>query len=322
MKVEITCHVTVQQHGRDISLWLPVPADTGYQTVTSLDYEGNYQEVRLLRATSQGAGTLYAHWQDDTRDGDIRLRMEVETRARRASLTPNVVDTGSDEVERFLEPTPHIPVDGIVKREAERITAGMPGLVGKAKAIYEWVICNTHRDSQAESCGIGDVKSILENGSLCGKCVDINSLFVALARAAGIPARELFGIRVGESGLAVALGKSGDITKSQHCKSEVYLGSAGWVPADPADVVKVMDEKLPARTIDAVRSYLFGNSEDNWVAFNHARDFMLNPPQRARLLNYFMYPYCEVDGKRMALEPGKGSYTIFSRVHYGQTASP
>lgn len=153
---------------------------------------------------------------------------------------------------------------------------------------------------------------MLEGGNLCGKCVDINSLFVALTRAADIPAREVNGIRVAESGWSSSLGRSGDISSAQHCKSEVHLIGAGWVPVDPADVTKVIEERRPAEEVDRVRTNQFGNSEDNWLAFNHARDFMLDPPQAGGPMNYFMYPYCEIDGVRIAPDPQRFSYRISS----------
>jgi transglutaminase-like putative cysteine protease len=43
-----------------------------------------------------------------------------------------------------------------------------------------------------------------------------------------------------------SLGKSGDITKAQHCRAEVYIDGKGWFPVDPADVRKVvLEENIP-----------------------------------------------------------------------------
>ena len=42
---------------------------------------------------------------------------------------------------------------------------------------------------------------MLESGDLGGKCADINSLYVGLARAAGLPARDFFGVRVADSNI-------------------------------------------------------------------------------------------------------------------------
>src|SRR5205823_13871007 len=95
-----------------------------------------------------------------------------------------------------------------------------------------------------------------------GKCADINSLYVGLARAAGLPARDFFGIRVADSSVTKSLGKSGDITKAQHCRAEVYIEGKGWFPVDPADVRKVvLEEKIPADSdkVKALRERLFGN---------------------------------------------------------------
>ena len=89
---------------------------------------------------------------------------------------------------------------------------------------------------------------MLETGDLGGKCADIDSLYVGLARAAGLPARDFFGIRVADSNVSKSLGKSGDITRAQHCRAEVYIDRKGWFPVDPADVRKVvLEESLPIR---------------------------------------------------------------------------
>ncbi len=316
MKVALSYELTLRQPGQAMSVWLPMPANTEYQKVISMKHESDFAEVGLLSESVYGARALFARWQGGGATRSMWVRMEVETRERRTPSAPPPAKpaVASDEVKLFLQPTAHIPTDGIVKREAGRITAGRKDPAEKARAIYDWIIENTHRDFQVAWCGLGDVKSMLESGNLRGKCVDINSLFVALARASGIPAREVFGIRAGESRLSPTLGKSGTITTAQHCKGEVCLHETGWSPVDPADVVKVMEEKLPAETIHTVREYFFGNSEDNWVAFNHARDFSLNPRQNTGLLNYFMYPYCEVDGKPVELRPGSPGYTIVSEV--------
>jgi transglutaminase-like putative cysteine protease len=68
---------------------------------------------------------------------------------------------------------------------------------------------------------------MLESKNLGGKCADLNALFVGLARAAGLPARDVYGIRVAKSALGYqSLGAASEIvTKSQHCRAEVFLTS-------------------------------------------------------------------------------------------------
>jgi transglutaminase-like putative cysteine protease len=122
---------------------------------------------------------------------------------------------------------------------------------------------------------------MLESGNLSGKCADLNALYVGLARASGLPARDVYGMRVADSKFGYkSLGKSGDITKAQHCRAEVWLAGFGWVPVDPADVRKVALEEKPrvdaeGRRGRAARKTLFGAWEMNWLAYNTAHDLKL-----------------------------------------------
>jgi transglutaminase-like putative cysteine protease len=147
-----------------------------------------------------------------------------------------------------------------------------------------------HRDPNIKGCGFGDVEKLIV--SLGGKCGDIHSVFVALARSAGVPAREIFGIRMPK-------GKGGDMTKAQHCWAEFYMPGYGWVPVDPSDVRKAMLEKKTKdlKDVKDLVEYFFGAIEENRIAYQTGRDLTLNPQQKDWKLNYFMYPYAEADGK-------------------------
>ena len=50
------------------------------------------------------------------------------------------------------------------------------------------------------------------------------------------------------------------------------------------------------------KNYFFGAHDDNRVQFTIGRDIRLDPPQLGAPLNYFIYPYAELDGKPLALE--------------------
>jgi transglutaminase-like putative cysteine protease len=168
--------------------------------------------------------------------------------------------------------------------KAREIVGARTAPLDKARAIYDWIVDNTFRRSETRGCGLGDIAFMLETGDLGGKCADINSLFVGLSRAAGMPARDFFGVRVADSKVTKSLGKSGDITKAQHCRAEVYIRDKGWFPVDPADVRKVvLEENIPIDSdkVKALRERLFGNWEMNWVGFNYARDFTL-PEQKGQ----------------------------------------
>ncbi len=209
--------------------------------------------------------------------------------------------------------------DGAVKDLSYEATKGAKTDVEKARALYEWIVDNTHRDPKTRGCGTGDIKFMVENKAWGGKCADLNALFVALARAQGIPARDVYGIRVADSALGYkSLGKSGDITKAQHCRAEIYLNGYGWVPMDPADVRKVILEEGGGKAIDdpmvvAARKRLFGSWEMNWLAYNYANDVSLPGSTRGKVA-FLMYPQAETaEGRLDPLDPDNFKYQITSR---------
>jgi transglutaminase-like putative cysteine protease len=221
-------------------------------------------------------------------------------------------------LEYFLRPTKLVPTDGIVKEKAMEITRGATTDVEKARAIYEWIVDNTFRDPKARGCGLGDIRFMLESGDLGGKCADLNSLYVGLARAAGLPARDVFGIRVAKSELGFkSLGASSEnVTKAQHCRAEVYLAGFGWVPVDPADVRKVTLEEPPGNlplddtVVKRARARLFGIWEMNWMAYNFAHDVSL-PGSNGAPIGFLMYPQAETtEGRLDSTDPESFKYNI------------
>jgi hypothetical protein len=86
-----------------------------------------------------------------------------------------------------------------VKETSDKIVGGASSDLDKARRIYDWVVDNTFRDAKVRGCGIGDIASMLKSGNLGGKCADLNPLYVGLARAAGLPARDVYGLRVAPS---------------------------------------------------------------------------------------------------------------------------
>ena len=164
-------------------------------------------------------------------------------------------------------------------------------------------------------CGRGDIRVLLETGYLGGKCADLNALYVGLARAAGLPARDVYGIRVAKSELGYkSLGASSEkITKAQHCRAEVYLAQFGWVPVDPADVRKVVLEEPPGNRplndemVTSARKRLFGSWEMNWMAYNFAQDVEL--PGSSTTLSFLMYPQAQTSGGDTR-QPGSRQFQV------------
>ena len=289
-------------------LWVPIPEQRTYQKVRKLTFSGTYDTFECNIQNLYNARTLYAQWEKGDTPKTLSIQMEVETFERSVPLKKIIHASKQNlpipkDVSLYLKPTTHIPTDGKVKSKAKVLTKGLTDRFERVKAIYDWVTEVTFRDPKVIGCGVGDAGKMMQSGYFGGKCTDISSLFVALLRAAGIPAREVFGIRLGRSHFSKALGKSdakgfADITTWQHCRVEYYIPGAGWVPSDPADITKLeLVEKIgykDTRTQELKARYLH-SWEMNWIGLNHARDFILSPKPEQYPLNMFGYPYAEVE---------------------------
>ncbi|WP_386687766.1 transglutaminase-like domain-containing protein [Lonepinella sp. MS14437] len=297
------------------NLWVPLPFNNDYQKVQSIEFDGNFKHAYISENNQYGAKTLYANWDEKAEKRHLNIKLVVQTQDREPMQQGLLKDYQSPEkieysidVQQYLKPTQHIKTDGIVKQFADRIVGSETNPLKKAEHIHQWIVNNMERDNSVLGCGDGDVEKILTTGVLKGKCTDINSVFVALARAANIPAREVFGIRLGQavkmgeyskSAFGGAKDKVANENGGQHCRAEFYLAGFGWVPVDSADVAKYrLTEKkaVDDKDTQAVAKYLFGNWEANWVGFNHARDFNLYPMPELAPINNFGYPYAEVGG--------------------------
>ncbi len=326
----LTYRVDLPGEGKRARLWLPLPDtnDTPYQFSQGSVWSGNAEIARFDTIAGTASPMFYAEWR-----GDGSRRVTVSSVIKTADRTVNLENYSERgrsaipaDIKGFLQPTKYMPLDGIVRKTALSITKDVNTHLPlkAARAIYNWVIDNSYRDPATRGCGRGDIKSMLESNNLGGKCADLNALFVGLARAAGIPARSHYGIRIDESAIYKSLGKFGDISKEQHCRAEFYLAGLGWVPVDPADVHQfALEEGLPSNHLKviALREKLFGSWEMNWVAFNHATDIALARDSIAGTLPFFMYPHAEIDSHQQdSLEPAEFTYKIISTELVGTGA--
>jgi transglutaminase-like putative cysteine protease len=308
---EIVADVEIWPQDVPAKLWLPLPQyrDTDYQRTLDIRWSGNAAKTGIYRDPKYGAPAFFAQWDEHSAAPKLEVTQVIATRNRSVDLSrsgePHYVPR--EELDLYLQPTAHIPLGGIVRDTASKIAPNASAdPLARARAIYEWIVENTYRDPKVVGCGTGDIRFMLESGNLGGKCADLNALFVGLARSIGIPARDLYGVRVADSATWKSLGKSGDITRAQHCRAEFYHPRFGWIPVDPADMRKVIleeekDRLLPLDDprVKLARQTLFGAWEMNWMGFNTAGDTRL-APETGKPLGHFMYPYAE--GARGALD--------------------
>ncbi len=304
--------------------WVPVPlmGETDYFRRLGDSWKGNATTTRLVRDEKYDAGLVYAEWEASEKAPVLEITSRFTTRDRFVDLTKPPAGAPAEDaavLKKYLQPSQFIPTDGIVLETAQGIVKGETTEVGRARALYEWIVENTFRDPKVKGCGLGNIRTLLETRYLGGKCADLNALYVGLARSVGLPARDVYGVRCADSATFKSLGKSGDISKAQHCRAEVYLTGYGWVPVDPADVRKVVLEEPPAGLpltdplVKHARAKLFGAWEMNWLAFNYAADVKL-PGSQGKPVPYLMYPQSETGNERKdSLEPATFKYTIAAK---------
>jgi transglutaminase-like putative cysteine protease len=302
--------------------WIPLPSVNDKEWFKSNGNEWTTNgKAALARDPKYGAEMLHVEWAASEKAPVVEVISKIATRDRAVDLTkPGESPAGLSAADRklYTEGTELIPTGGIVTETANRITASAKTDVEKTRAIYEWIVENTQRNPKTRGCGIGDIAAMLKTGDFAGKCADLNALFVGLVRAAGIPARDIYGIRVAPSKFGYkSLGAGSEvITKAQHCRAEVYLSGHGWVATDPADVRKVMLEEPPGKLaiddskVADARKTLFGAWEGNWLAYNFAHDISL-PGAKGPKLGFLMYPQAECGPNRLdCLDPDTFKYTI------------
>jgi transglutaminase-like putative cysteine protease len=320
---EVTTRVELAKTDSTTRVWLPLPSveDPAWiKTMGSL-WQGNAFSAEVRRDSTYDTQMLAAQWEAGEAAPVVEVTSRFATRDRAINLAQagQVAPLDAAMVDRYTRPTEMLPTGGIVKDTANEITRSAKTDLEKAQAIYAWIVDNTERNPKTRGCGTGDIRAMLETGDLKGKCADLNALYVGLARASGLPARDVYGIRVADSRFGYkSLGRSGEISKAQHCRAEVWLAGFGWVPVDPADVRKVVLEERPGLTLKddvvvAAREKLFGAWEMNWLAFNTAHDVKLPGSERATI-PFLMYPQGEnAAGRFDSLDPDKFRYKITSR---------
>jgi len=321
---EVTTRVEVLKPSGATRVWLPAAllGATPYQRTLANDFKAEGGTAELVENKADVLGIVVAEFPAGVKPA-VTLTSRIITRDYEVDLSkPSEPGKEKDpSSEYFLRPTKLMPTDGIVKVTSDEITVGKKTDVAKARAIYEWIVENTFRNPKTRGCGTGDIRYMLQSNDLGGKCADLNALYVGLARAAGLPARDVYGIRIAKSELGFkSLGPSTPkITKAQHCRAEVYLREYGWVPVDPADVRKVvLEEPQGNRSLDddmvkTARSHLFGAWEMNWMAYNFAHDVAL-PASKGGPVGFLMYPQAETaEGRLDCLDPDNFKYEIESR---------
>ncbi|MFZ3215619.1 MAG: transglutaminase domain-containing protein [Candidatus Acidiferrales bacterium] len=273
-----------------LRIWIPLPDHDPYQKITGL-----HIAAPLAYKVEQNAeyGNRYAVFVVSAKQAsapfDITLRFQATRYEHRVALTPvkssgaapgGAAADGASKLmlAHWLQPDRLVPTNGVIAQLAAENTAGATDTLDKAHKIYEYVIATMRYDKTGEGWGHGD--AVWACTAKRGNCTDFHSLFIGMARASGIPARF-------EIGFPLPADKTAGEIPGYHCWAEFYVHGLGWVPVDASEAWKHPDK----------HEYFFGAHDVNRIEFTTGRDLRLDAEQKGEPLNYFIYPYAELDGK-------------------------
>jgi transglutaminase-like putative cysteine protease len=269
---------------KQVRVWIPMPQSDEHQSVRVLSVKAP-AKTRMTRDAEYGNRMIYAEMPNPSvGKGEFAVEYEVTRREysrgeyaelARKDQKPRAVPSW---MSRWVEPDSLIPTDGKIKELANQVTGAHPGSVAKAKAAYDYLFTTMRYDKTGSGWGRGD--ALWACDSKRGNCTDFHSPFIGMLRADGIPARFDIGFPLPENK------EKGDIS-GYHCWAEFYAPKTGWVPVDISEAWKAKQKE----------DYFFGSVDANRVQFSTGRDVVLSPKQDGPALNYFVYPYVEVDGK-------------------------
>lgn len=289
-----------------VRLWIPVAQSDEYQDISNMKVMVNGKDSGYeINEDDLGNKMIYVEWKPEDTERKVTYSFDV---TRREALRPEVKEEtaiDANEFAPYLVDSKLLNISGNIKDKAIEITKDKESVYDKERAIYDWIYDNMERNNDVVGCGTCDVENLLK--TLNGKCTDIGSVYIAMSRAIGVPARETFGVRMSKDDKA-------DMTKGQHCWVEYYQPGTGWFPIDIADVLKgILTKECTKDSKEAIdlKDYFWGNFDANRVGFTTGRDLTLTPAQNEGPLNQFGYPYAEVDGTALDFyNPAEFVYTI------------
>ncbi len=268
-----------------IDIFIPLAMSDAHQAILRRDIKAS---IPGRERTESRYGNRFWHGHLDRSDGkpitivtDYLVSRQVFEARLAASATRPPSQEERKELALFLGPDRLVPVSGpIIDKVRAELPKGDPTSLGRARAIYDYVI--DHMEYKKVGTGWGNGDTFWACTARYGNCTDFHALFISLARAEGIPARFEIGFPVPENRA------SGEID-GYHCWVEFHLPNVGWFPIDASEAWKHRER----------RDQYFGTYPADRIQFSIGRDLELGEGHTTGPLNYFIYPHVEVARKQM-----------------------
>lgn len=266
------------------SLWVPHAIEDEWQHVVGERWGG---PDSTEKGTDPATGNVIHYTRLPAASTDTRVELEVTVQRRQrvnAHPAPRAFDRPPAEDPRFapfLRADEQVRIDGPNAERARAIASPDEPPIVIARKLFDSILAGFTYDSGGctpERCDLlGNLEQACDLRT--GTCTELHGLFVAFARALGVPARFNFGFNVPRDK------REGRIA-GYHCWSEIALPDGSWFPVDVSEA-----RKQPERT-----DFYFGSLDENRIAFTYGRDATLVPPQQGGTIDRFIFPYAESAG--------------------------
>jgi hypothetical protein len=262
--------------GKKIELWIPLPQTDNYQKINELKIETDF-DYSILKEEQFNNQYLYIHAKNENA-GFIKISVKANRFERNGGEKVSLKN-----VRMYLGESSKVLITNELRKETQEVIKGLKDSFNQVKAIYEHIVGCIKYDKSGQGWGNGDVIFVCDERR--GNCTDFHSLFIAMCRSINIPARFVIGFPFPEN-------TPESIVKGYHCWAEFFINAKGWIPIDASEAFKHPEKK----------EYLFGNLDYNRLQFTIGRDITVKGGKTKHTLNYFIYPYCLVNGEEFKVE--------------------
>lgn len=261
-----------------VVVWIPI-AETSYHQLVELNEVSTPTPATIAR--DEKYGNKMARFELDAPEtGQFAFNLNYNITRGVASKYDEGNGIDEETRNRFLTANANVPIDGAPMELIE--DKEIPDVELEAgEMLYE--VVEQYMAYDKSKPGYGDGNVLWACDSKTGNCTDFHSVFISLARSQNLPARFEIGFPIGTD-------PSG-IVKGYHCWAWFYADDHGWVPVDISEA-----DKHPE-----MKEFYFGKLTKDRVAFSVGRDIPLIEKPEVKL-NYFVYPYVEVNGEPLAKE--------------------
>jgi transglutaminase-like putative cysteine protease len=273
-------------------MWIPLPSSDDFQMVEvkSMRVPGRRQTMTDRR---YGNKVLYLRLGPKDSGKELELRFQVRRKEKGPYHDPD------SRPEEFLAPEKLVPESAEFDAIASKVVSDRTGDVVRARALYDHTIDRMRYMKYGPGWGRGDATYACQAGT--GNCTDFHSYYIALLRAAKIPAR--FAI-----GASIPSERDDGGIDGYHCWAEFYAEGKWW-PVDLSEADKY----------SRFSKYYFGHHPANRIELSRGRDLIVDPGPASGPLNFLAFPVLEVAGKPVVVKP---QFSFRRAAHTTQGAKP